>query len=393
MLIGRHTALPIGAALHGLWGLIGCAMRATVLACLMLFVPAAGAQTSADQAEQARQQVEQAMLDLDAAGGARDRVAALTQVIRALEDGVAVLRQSLRDAQLREAQITASLDARKEELQTLLTALQAMARLDGSKALAHPDGPVALARAGVLLADASPAMAGRAQNLQSALQEARIISLLQAQGQKTLEAGLDAARQARTELNTAIADRTPLPRRFSTDPARLAALIASAETLASFAQGLDSVSDKAPAATPLPPVQKGALPLPARGRVLRKMNEADAAGVRRPGVVLAADNGALVTTPAAATLRYAGPLLDYGTVAILEPARHVLFVFAGLTEVFGNLGEVVPAGTPIGFLGQLPDETSSQSGESSGRFLPQTLYIEVREREIPVDPLTWFTAN
>jgi septal ring factor EnvC (AmiA/AmiB activator) len=55
------------------------------------------------------------------------------------------------------------------------------------------------------------------------------------------------------------------------------------------------------------------------GTILRQFNEADAAGVARPGVVLATHPNALVTTPWPASVRYAGPLLDYGNVIILEP--------------------------------------------------------------------------
>ena len=49
--------------------------------------------------------------------------------------------------------------------------------------------------------------------------------------------------------------------------------------------------------------------------------------------MLATASGALVSAPAAATVRFQGPLLDYGQVVILEPAPDVLFVLAGLGQV------------------------------------------------------------
>ena len=55
--------------------------------------------------------------------------------------------------------------------------------------------------------------------------------------------------------------------------------------------------------------------------MLRGMNEADAAGIKRPGIILATRPGALVNAPTAATIRYVGPLLDYGNVMILEPQQ------------------------------------------------------------------------
>jgi septal ring factor EnvC (AmiA/AmiB activator) len=61
------------------------------------------------------------------------------------------------------------------------------------------------------------------------------------------------------------------------------------------------------------------LPLPVLGTVLRRFDEADAAGVARPGPGAATRPNALATTPWPASVRYAGPLLDYGNVIILEP--------------------------------------------------------------------------
>ncbi len=55
---------------------------------------------------------------------------------------------------------------------------------------------------------------------------------------------------------------------------------------------------------------RGSLPLPVTATVLHRFNEADAAGIVRPGWVLATGPGALVTAPAAATVRFQGPLLD-----------------------------------------------------------------------------------
>ena len=129
-------------------------------------------------------------------------------------------------------------------------------------------------------------------------------------------------------------------------------LIASTETLDGFASGLSEIAvDEAEGSLPGITHRKGALPLPVRGRILRRAGEADAAGITRPGLVLATRPNALVTTPAAATIRYHGPLLDYGNVIILEPEAGVLLVLAGLQTVYGEIGEVVPGGGPVGLMG------------------------------------------
>ncbi len=107
--------------------------------------------------------------------------------------------------------------------------------------------------------------------------------------------GLTEVQRARVALNRAMAERTDLPTRFTADPVRTAILISSTETLDAFASGL---SELAPDAAPLdlPPLDDriGGLTLPAQGIILRSANEADAAGIIRPGILLATRPGALV---------------------------------------------------------------------------------------------------
>ena len=142
--------------------------------------------------------------------------------------------------------------------------------------------------------------------------------------------------------------------------------------------------------------QKGALTLPVQGQLLRAFDTPDAAGIRRPGVIVAARPRALVTAPAAATILFRGPLLDYGNVVILEPAADVLFVIAGLAEVFGEAGQVIPEGSPIGLLGgEVPSARAilTENGANAGGVASQTLYLEVREGQSPVNPADWFVLD
>ncbi|MFN3327202.1 MAG: murein hydrolase activator EnvC family protein, partial [Bryobacteraceae bacterium] len=173
--------------------------------------------------------------------------------------------------------------------------------------------------------------------LKDELAELAELRALQVSAGETLEVGLAAAQTARTELSKAISERTELPRRFTEDPEALRGLLESADTLDAFAAGL---SPDAGAGTSFAD-QKGRLPLPVLGSVLRRPGEADATGARRPGVTLATQSRALVTAPFPATIRYRGPLLDYGNVMILEPGDGYLLVLAGLDVLYGEVGEVV----------------------------------------------------
>ena len=117
--------------------------------------------------------------------------------------------------------------------------------------------------------------------------------------------------------------------------------------------------------------------------------EADAAGVTRPGILLATRPEALVTAPTAATIRYAGPLLDFGQVVILEPQADTLLILAGLGQSYGVAGQVITEATPVGLMAQSA-ENRSTGGDGGGTGRSETLYIEVRQNDTPVDPATWF---
>jgi septal ring factor EnvC (AmiA/AmiB activator) len=361
-----------------------------------LATPLAAQNDAARQARAAVEMLEDAALQLDAAGGARDRVRALTGTIQAFEIGLAAMRTGLRQAAIREAQLSARLEARDGEIGQLLAVLQSIGTTTPT-ALLHPDGPTGTARAGLLLAELTPALNQRADRLRRDLEDVQTLRTLQTDAEERLRASLTAVQEARAALNQAMAERTELPKRFTEDPVSTAVLIASTETLDGFASGLSQIvtNEDINVQTPVNiEGQIGALPLPVQSLVLRGMNEADAAGVKRPGLLLAARPRAIVTSPTAATIRYQGPLLDFGNVMILEPRADTLFVLAGLETVYGETGQVIAAGAPIGLMGgpEVGGELSTD-GDGTGAARSETLYIEVRQDNVPQDPASWFKTD
>ena len=93
---------------------------------------------------------------------------------------------------------------------------------------------------------------------------------------------------------------------------------------------------------------------------------------------------------------------------ILEPQADTLFVFAGLDVVYGTAGQVIAGGTPVGLMGGgvAAPQDPAQSGESeaigdelsplrdgAGTERSETLYIEVRQDNVPQDPEQWFRTD
>ncbi len=362
-----------------------------LVACLALATPAA-AQSVAEQAAAASADLQGAVAALEAAVEARDRVTALSQTIRAYEDGLAALRGALRQAALREASLTRQFDAKRDSIGRLLGVLATMEANPGPLLLLHPDGALGTARSGMMMADVTPALQAEAEGLRAELQELADLRALQLSAGQTLADGLAAAQTARTDLSQAISDRVDLPRRFLEDPDTLRLLLEGADTLDAFAAGLspDAGGTASFAAA------KGTLPLPVLGRTLRKPGEADATGTRRPGLTLATGPRALVTAPWPATIRYRGPLLDYGNVMILEPGDGYLLVLAGLDVLYGEVGEVVAADAPLGLMGGADDASAeflTAQAEGSGGRGTETLYMELRQGAEALDPMPWFKAT
>jgi septal ring factor EnvC (AmiA/AmiB activator) len=215
---------------------------------------------------------------------------------------------------------------------------------------------------------------------------------LQAAAGQTLAARQQTAQTARTALSQAMSDRTELPRRFTEDPDVLRGLLESADTLDAFASGL-SLDDRAQTGFA---DARGKLPLPVLGRILLRPGETDARGVARPGLTLATRPLALVTAPWPSTIRYRGPLLDYGNVMVLEPGGGYLLILGGLDTVYGDVGDVIAAGAAVGLMGEpVPDgaDLLAPAQDGGGASRTETLYLELRLGAKPVDPTTWFAAT
>lgn len=376
-------------------------LHALLLVGLLAAAPlAAHAQTDPAQSARAAIQDLNAAADaLNAAKGARNRVAALTQTVMAYEAGLAAMREGLRRATIREASIRGVFEAQSDRLSQLLGVLQSIQSAPAPQLLLHPSGPIGTARSAMILSDVAPALQHEAQALREALQEVAVLRALQESAVGALEDGLSGAQEARTQLSLAVSDRTDLPRRFSADKAAMQTLVDSAKTLDTFASGLMRLPVQNPQAGGEVldfDAARGHLDMPVLGAILRHFDEADAAGIRRPGLIIATRPLSLVTAPWPATIRYLGPLLDYGNVVILEPGEGTLLVLAGLGQIYGSVGEVVPKGAPVGLMGGAEADSQAfliSSTKGGGTDRSETLYIELRKNGTPVDPEDWFLGS
>lgn len=373
------------------------------LGALMMGAPVLSA-TPANQAvtdaQQAAGQLRNAIGKLADAVSADDQVTALTEVIRGYETGLAALRAGLRQASAREIELRGRFEAERGRLASVLGAMTSMQQSPETTLLLHPAGALANAQSGMILSDVTPGLKSEAERLKADLDEISTVRALQSAAADMLGSGLASVQEARRLLASAVTDRSTMPIRFAEAPEELQKLRDAAESLNQFAEGVAKIEMDVGAPRDDFEGAEGSLPLPVVGSVLRPYGEPDAAGVERPGWAIATAPAALVTTPWPATIRYRGPLLDYGNVMILEPARGYLLILAGMAQVFGEVGDVLKAGDPVGLMGgkeapaqEFGAQFVADAAQGGGAGQTEALYLELRKEQETLDPADWFVLN
>lgn len=363
-------------------------------AALMLFAAGAAAAEPADDAAGALAALDAAGVALSEAEGRLDRVAALTEVVAAHDAALASVRAGLRDMARREAEITQALGAAEGELSQVLGTLMAMQARPETLGLLHPGGPLQTVRAGMILSDVSPALSGEVEHLQDRLSELARLRALQEGAGATIAEGLISARTAREALVRAVRDRSEDRGISATETAALQAIVESADTLSGFVATLTPHPEEGED-LPEDPIRRG-YPLPVAGRILAGFGDSRPGAAPRPGLTIAALPGAVVTAPFDASVRYAGPLLDMGEVAVLEPRPGVMVVLAGMGRALGRAGDIVRAGDAVGLMGGSVAEVDQiliESRDGTGQDRSETLYMEIRQNEAPQDPDDWFDLS
>lgn len=352
-------------------------------------VPASSEVDVAGLAQEAARQLGEAAEALSEAEKAPDRIEALTRTIRAYEAGLSAMREGLRRAALDERALAERLTDQDEAIGELLVLLERVSKAGQVEAALHPGSAPETVRAGILAASMVPALEERSQALEADLANLSALRTVREGGVTVLQHGLAEVRQARLTLSQAISERTDLPPLIATDEAAMEALINSSETLAAFADSLagDDVA---------PPDGESEWRMPVLGQVVRRFDEADPAGVRRPGWTIAAETQALVTAPAEATIRFSGEVPGSGPVVILEPDPGRLLILVGLGKSFVRNGQIVSAGEPVGLMGGATVTTQEKLNETSllgGQSREETLYIEIRQGQTPVDPSAYLRPS
>ena len=351
--------------------------------------PALAAADAADAIGAATARVTEAGAGLAGAEAEPVNLARLADAVSAYEAAVAALAAGVAQADGRTLALRDGFAARRTEIMRLLAALEAISRSPVPRRGIHPDGPLGAARAAAMVDRLEPALRSEATALAGEVAALRAAEDVQAGGETALAAAEARLAAARSALATALA--AAVPPAEGPEVSALTRMARDSESLTALATAL------ARAEGPAPPASADAGPLrwPVAGAVARHFNEPDAAGVRRPGIVLAAPALAIVRAPADAVVRYAGPFLEYGYVTVLEPEAGTMVVLAGLAQLQIATGATVRRGDLLGLMGGHSPEVEESTGPvpDTGTGPGETLYIEIRQGRGPVDPEPLFRGD
>lgn len=123
---------------------------------------------------------------------------------------------------------------------------------------------------------------------------------------------------------------------------------------------------------------KGALAMPVEGHLVRRFGDSMGRNETSKGALIRARAGASVVAPYDGEVVFTGPFLNYGNMVILRHSDDFHTLLAGFDTVAVSVGEFLLEGEPIGAMGENP--------------AGMDLYVELRERNKPIDPVPWISG-
>lgn len=321
------------------------------------------------------------------------------------EQAVTTIESRITDLKRREAQLGGDLAKRRKELALTLDTLAYLGRQKGEAMIFAPRPAFDTVRASQTVAALVPEIESRARKLKSDLEALdQVRTELQAE-QAALEKGLadlesdrlrlkslqeetDAARRATLAERAEEARRATALAREARDIQALIRKLAEeeerrrAEARARAERARTDAERRALAERQTPDqftLKEGSAALPAQGRIVTRYNERDENGAAVKGLRIATRERAQVVAPAEGRVAFAGPFKGYGLLLIIAHGGGYHSLLSGFGQLDAKVGQWVTAGEPVGRM-------------VGGSNAQPVLYVELRQRGEPVNPLPWLAS-
>ncbi len=116
----------------------------------------------------------------------------------------------------------------------------------------------------------------------------------------------------------------------------------------------------------------GTAPLPVSGNITTYFGEHTKKGVTSKGIYIKPRSNSQVISPADSDVVFSGSFYGFKNLLILHSTDDYYIILGGMSNIFAEEGQNLLSGEPIGEMGD------------------SELYIEIRDREIPINPLKYF---
>ena len=293
----------------------------------------------------------------------------------------------------------------RKELSAVIVSLYKMKSLPSEAMFLNPDAAEEAALSITTLKSMAPKLSTKLDELQLQLDNLKSLKSQKAELKKKRSARLKELSKARRVLENTLVRRNKDYEKTSETYARAKReseeAAAAANNLKELVQNLAAKNQKLNVPPPPAPSDKGesesaalqslaanrsfdrstaiaapsGLLLPANGLIAVGYGKKDHIGAKSQGIYIAGQPNAVVVTPAAGEIRYAGEFKNYGQMVIVEHKNNYYSLIAGLTKVDTVVGQNLSVGEPVG---------RSGGGGGNGESF---VYYELRKNGRPVDPL------
>ena len=282
-----------------------------------------------------------------------------------------------------------------KQMQGTLAAIERLSRNPPEALFLAPGKPINVVRSATLLRAAVPRIHLRARNLQKEIQELDTLQAEMLAQFENMATATQALENERQKMRSLVSRKASLRRLTDVEKARItrrvSQLTAQARSLRDLFNTLQKNRVKNKRLPPKPAARKkkypvairvfpanGGVRLPARGVIVKSYGQSLGRGNTAKGLTIAARAGAQVIAPFDGRVAFSGPFRGYGKIIIIEHRGGYHTLLAGLGRLDSSLGQWLLAGEPVGAM----DGTSGKK---------TMLYLELRRRGRPVNPIPWVT--
>jgi septal ring factor EnvC (AmiA/AmiB activator) len=352
------------------------------------------------------------------------------------EEKLSALEARLGDLRTREARLRDELGARRDQMIHVLTALERLALRPPQAVMVQPVPAADVVRSAILLRAALPRLQDRADSLRDDLTALARVRLDIDRQRGEIAAAAERLQEQTARLDHLFTEKARLQEHAETErkavATKAAALARDAKSLRDLLARLEAERKRreaeqaeqarrlaalamakptaprqtagpgvlprpkpSPTATgpaaagssavaaALPPPRaledmRGAMPMPARGRLIARYGEPTDLGGASKGIVIETRPAAQVVAPGDGTVAFAGPFRGYGLLLIIEHGGGYHVLLSGMSRIDAVVGQRLLSGEPVGVM--------APTGGPA-------LYVELRRDGQPINPLPWLTAR